>query len=41
MEADLELIEAIQNAMPSEIDLKSIILQQKAARRFEDLFGQD
>jgi hypothetical protein len=41
MEADLLLIEAIQNASPQELDLKSIIMQDKAAKRFEDLFSQE
>ena len=36
------LIEAIQNAAPEDIDLKSIILQNKgASKRFEDLFGSE
>ena len=41
IEKDLQLIEAIQNASPSELNLKQVILDsEKAAQKFEDLFGQ-
>ena len=36
------MIEAIQNAAPEDIDLKSIILQNKGvSQKFEDLFGSE